>query len=286
LIAAALSLLVQVGHARSLARRVGNLRAHMQRLRAGVFDQPPPPDRAADEIAELRQAIAETTTRLAAARLAQDRLLADAAHELRTPLAAMRAGIDIALRRERSPDELRESLEQAREEVDRLAALASSLLDLAALRASPLERRRGDLVPLLIEAIDAARALAEEPGILVRLEAPEHALAELAPSSLRRALDNLMANAIKFSPAGGQVHVELRRQGNEWVFSVADQGPGVPPHARAAIFEPFHREARETPGKGLGLAIVRDVAEQHGGRAWVDEAEGGGALFVLSLPGI
>lgn len=284
-IAGALLLLGQWIHALSLSTRVGHLSAHMRRLRAGALDQPPPEDPNDDEIAELRQAIADTTERLAAARTSQDRLVADAAHELRTPLATLRASIDIALRRERSTDELRATLEQAREEVDRLAALASSLLDLAALRASPLERRPGDLVGVLIEAVDAARMQAEEHGLLVRMRAPESAPAEFAATSLRQALDNLLGNAIKFSPEGGEIAIELARIGSQWCFRVLDCGPGVPESERAAIFEPFHRGALDRPGKGLGLAIVHDVAERHGGRVWVEERECGGAAFCLALPG-
>ncbi|MFV8752318.1 ATP-binding protein [Nannocystaceae bacterium ST9] len=278
-------LLGQWIHARSLSTRVGNLSAHMRRLRAGTLDQVPPEDLHDDEIAELRQAIAETTVRLDAARTSQDRLVADAAHELRTPLATLRAGIDVALRRERSIDELRATLEQAREEVDRLAALASSLLDLAALRASPLERRPGDLVGVLVEAVDAARMQAEERGLLVRMHAPDSAAAEFAAPALRQALDNLLGNAIKFSPAGGEIAIALGREGAQWCFRVLDCGPGVPESERAAIFEPFHRVALDRPGKGLGLAIVRDVAERHGGRVWVEGRECGGAAFCLALPG-
>jgi signal transduction histidine kinase len=284
-IAGALLLLGQWIHARSLSTRVGNLTAHMRRLRAGALDQRPPEDPNDDEIAELRQAIAETTARLEAAKVSQDRLVADAAHELRTPLATLRAGIDVALRRERSTDELRATLEQAREEVDRLTALASSLLDLAALRASPLERRPGDLVGVLIEAVDAARLQAEERGLVVRMQAPESAQAEFSATSLRQALDNLLGNAIKFSPAGGEIAIELVRDGAQWCFRVLDCGPGVPEPDRAAIFEPFHRVALDRPGKGLGLAIVRDVAERHGGKVWVEARERGGAAFCLTLPG-
>ncbi len=283
-IAGALLLLGQWIHALSLSTRVGNLSAHMRRLRAGALDHSPPEDPNDDEIAELRQAIAETTERLAAARTSQDRLVADAAHELRTPLATLRAGIDVALRRERSNAELRTTLEQAREEVDRLAALASSLLDLAALRASPLDRRPGDLVAVLIEAVDAARMQAEEHGLLVRMQAPEHAPAEFAATSLRQALDNLLGNAIKFSPAGGEIAIELVHERGQWCFRVLDCGPGVPEPQRDAIFEPFHRVALDRPGKGLGLAIVHDVAERHGGRVWVEGRECGGAVFCLALP--
>lgn len=283
-VVAALALVVQLAHARGLARRVGSLGAHMSELRAGRLDVRPAPDTVGDEITELRDAIAETTRELEVARQSQDRLVADAAHELRTPLASMRAAIDVALRRERAPQELRVTLDEARREVDRLAELATRLLDLAALRAGPLERQRGDLVPVLMEAVDAARAAGEPHGVLVELRAPAHAVAPHAPMAVRQALDNLLSNALKHSPAGGRVEVELRDDGDAWCLTVADQGPGVAAAEREAIFQPFHRTAHDVPGKGLGLAIVRDVAQRHDGRAWVDAREGGGARFHLRLP--
>ncbi|WP_106395146.1 sensor histidine kinase, partial [Enhygromyxa salina] len=250
---AALALLaVQITHARRLSERVGDLTGHMRRLRAGNFDTPPPLDSQTDEIGELRRAIAETTERLAAARSSQDRLIADAAHELRTPLAAMRAGIEVALRRERPASELRETLDHTLVEVARLTDLSSSLLDLAALRSSPIERRRGDLVPVLIDAVDAARALAEERGCLVSVRHPGEASAEFSATAVRQALDNLLHNAIKFSPAGSEIVVELRGVGSSWEFGVVDAGPGVPAEASEAVFEPFHRLGRDGPGGGLG----------------------------------
>lgn len=283
-VVAAIVLLAQLAHARRLAGRVGNLGEHMRQLRAGRLDARPALDPVGDEIAELRDAITETTVQLEVARQGQDRLVADAAHELRTPLASMHVGIDVALRRERSAAELRACLEDVRHEVDRLAELATRLLDLAALRASPLERRPGDLVPVLLEAVDAARAAGEPQGVLVDLRAPPRATADHAPVAVRQALDNLLANAIKFSPPGGRVAVVLRDDEGGWRFTVTDHGPGVPEAEREAIFEPFHRAGHDVPGKGLGLAIVRDVAQRHGGRAWVEGVEDGGARFQLWLP--
>lgn len=287
---AGILLAIQITHARRLSARVGNLSAHMRKLRAGNLDTAPPEDLDDDEIAELRRAIAETTERLAAARSSQDRLIADAAHELRTPLAGMRAAIEIALRRDRPAEALRETLAHTLIEVARLSDLSSSLLDLAALRSSPLQRVRANLVSVLVEAVDAARALAEERGCIVRMRAPESAPAEFSPSAIRQALDNLLHNAIKFSPSAAIIEVSLEFDEREraWVFAVVDVGPGIPAEERDAVFEPFHRLGRAGPGGGLGLAIVRDVATRHHGRVWVEDAQTGGqtggARFVLSLP--
>lgn len=280
-------LTVQIAHARRLAGRIAGLAHHMRDIRAGRLDQVPPPDVDDDEIRELRDAIADATLRLAAARSSQDRLIADAAHELRTPLAALRTEIDVALRRERSSEALRQSLDHARIEVERLTSLSGHLLDLAALRATPLERVQGNLVPVLMEAIDAARAQAETRGGWVQLQAPEQAPCEFSPTGLRQALDNLLSNAIKFSPADSELGVALERHGHDWHFRVRDRGPGIPPDAAQRIFEPFNRLARDRgeSGAGLGLAIVKDIADAHGGRVWTQpDPAGGGSEFVLSIP--
>ncbi len=276
---------VQVAHARQLTRRVSAIADHMQRLRTGDLGSSPAPDEHGDVIRTLRDAVAVTTLRLSAAREAQDRLLADAAHELRTPLTAMRAGIDVALRRPRDAAQLEQVLADLRGEVDRLTELASRLLDMAALRGAPLELAPGDLAVLVRDAVDAARAVAEERGIVIELDDVPRAEAAFAASVLRQACDNLLDNAIKFSDPGGHIEVALEQRDGRWRLTVADHGPGVPPQARERIFDAFERADRAVRGKGLGLAIVAEVARRHGGRCFVRErGDGGrGAVFVLEL---
>ena len=288
LVTGSMLLAVQIWHANALSGRIGNLSRHMAKLRAGALDDAPPLDGRPDEIGELREAIAEATSRLAAAQVSQDRLIADAAHELRTPLAALRAEIDVALHRERDAEELRDRLEHARVEVDRLGTLSSHLLDLAALRASPLRREQGNLVSVLVEALDAARALAETKGCVVQLNAPDTAPAEFSAAAIRQALDNLLSNAIKFSPARSEIEVELRRDGERWCFEVRDRGPGVPVECHECIFEPFFTRrvgdggTEDQTGAGLGLSVVHDVALRHGGAVRVAERdEGPGAVFRM-----
>lgn len=275
---------IQTVHARRLHRRVTSLGDHMERLRGGDYSRAPPSDPTRDVLGGLRDAIAITTTKLAAAREAQDRLLADAAHELRTPLTAMRAGIDVALRRPRGVEELEHVLGGLREEVDRLAALASRLLDMAALRAAPLNRVPGDIAKLVADAVDGALGLAEERGVVLEVVGVTRAPAEFAPSVVRQAIDNLVDNAIKYSPTAGRVTVGVEVVPGRVQVRVADRGPGIPAEQRERIFEPFERRDHAARGKGLGLAIVREVAERHGGHAWVEPRPDGGAVFVLELP--
>jgi signal transduction histidine kinase len=284
-LAAALVLLISIATyaARTVSGRARALADHMLRLRDGDFDAQVPADDARDVISELRDSVAETTERLRAGAESRDRFIADAAHELRTPLAALRTGIDVTLRRERDADELRTALVAARAEAQRLEALASSLLDLAAVRRTAFDARRADLRSLLEDAVEAARAVAESRDIVIELDAPAQAPAKVAAVQLRQALDNLIANAIAHGPAGAPVRVSLQAADGGWLIRVTDRGQGVRPEDRERIFEPFHRLDQARPGTGLGLAIVREVAHRHGGEVWVQAGDEGGAEFCLRL---
>ncbi|WP_426731388.1 ATP-binding protein [Myxococcus faecalis] len=280
-------LVVQTWQARKLARRLVAITRHLRRLREGDFSHAPVEDPARDEIGQLRAVLAEATERLRGAREAQERLIAGAAHELRTPLTLMRTSMDLALRRERSREELRVGLEEARREVDRLAVLAGNLLDLAVAGRGAWDRKQGDLSRLVAQAVEGARAEAERRGLLIRAEVSAPAEALFDAGSLRQAVDNVLSNAMKFSPAGSEIQVRLVREGERYQVRVADAGPGIPLAEHQAVFEPFHRLAgtAHTPGTGLGLSIVREVAEQHGGRAYVaPEPRRFGTEVVIELP--
>lgn len=281
-------LALQTLQARKLARRLGAITRHLGQLREGDFSGAPVVDEAQDEIGQLRAVLAEATERLRGARAAQERLIAGAAHELRTPLTLMRTSMDLALRRERTQEELRGSLLDARREVDRLAVLAGNLLDLAVAGRGSWDKKRGDLALVVAQAVEGARAEAERRGLLIRLDASGPAEARFDSGGLRQAVDNLLSNALKFSPEGGEIHVRLSRDGGRYQVRVADDGPGIPVAEHEAVFEPFHRVLgmARMPGTGLGLAIVREVAEQHGGRAYVArEARESGTEMVIEVPG-
>lgn len=275
---------IQLVQARSLAGRIQHLAEHMQRVEQGDLTSMPKADANVDVIRSLRDSIASATRRLGDLHAAQDRLMAGAAHELRTPLATMRADIDITLRRERPADELREALERTRHEVDRLARLATELLDLTAIRQTDLRRAATDLVALASEAVRSKRPEALARQVRLELSAPEALSACVDPDAVRQALDNLLSNAIKFSPEGGTVTLTLSAARGEVRVSVRDEGAGVDPAEFARIFEPFYRADPSRSGKGLGLAIVRDIATKHGGRVFVDAAAKPGATFHLELP--
>lgn len=281
-------LALQLLQAARIHRRLGALVGHMSRLREGDLDAPLPPDPSRDELGALREAIADATEQLRVARRARERLVSDAAHELRTPLATMKAAIDVALRRERTSEELRETLAHVREEVDRLAQLSSALLDLAALRAREPERAELDLVEIVEKAVHGARGAAEAREVTLEVVGADELSARGSPREIRQALDNLLANAIAHTPVGSRIVVTLEQAAHRARVVVRDEGEGIPEEERGLVFEPFHRgssrdRGAHPHGQGLGLAIVRDVAVRHGGRAYVVDEARPGATIVFEL---
>ncbi len=276
-----LTLQIRFGH--NLNARIEALARHLRRLHHGDLDHVPAADAAGDVLSELRDLAESATRRLQQARADQQRLVADAAHELRTPLAVLRTDVDVTLRRERPPEQLREALERARDEVDRLAKLANDLLELATLRRAATAVVVCDAVELVRMALQGWQAPAGERGIELRSRGAETLTVRVEPAAVRQVLDNLLGNAMDFAPKGSIIEVVVAAQGHGWRLSVRDHGPGVPEAQRATIFAPFHRLDRRRTGSGLGLAIVAQLAERHGGRAWVEAAEGGGARFVVTF---
>jgi signal transduction histidine kinase len=225
----------------------------------------------------------------------QQRFVADASHELRTPTAILRTEADVTLSREhRTEAEYRASMKVMQDAVRRLTRIVEDLFLLARADAGHLPIRRESLYleDLVHDITRSVRSVAEQQGVKVDLhgvvEAPFDGDADL----LGRLLLNLLDNAIKYSPKGASVDVELGHHGNNYEISVADTGPGIPQEAQQRIFERFFRadSAREssdgtaTSGAGLGLAIARRVAELHSGRLDLVESRPGRTEFRITLP--
>jgi heavy metal sensor kinase len=242
-----------------------------------------------DEMERLAETLNGMLARLDAAFTQTRRFAADAAHELRTPLAALRGGIEVALRAERTPAEYRRVLASSLEEVERLVRLAEDLLLLSRSSAGPdVIRQPVDLEPLLLDVFDAGARLGQAAGVSVRIEAMASAPVRGDGPALRRALLNLVENAIKYTPPGGKVELGLATQDGTAAVTVADTGIGIAPGDADRIFEPFVRldaaRARDTGGAGLGLAIARSIAVAHGGTLSAESRPGAGSRFVLRLP--
>ena len=242
-----------------------------------------------DEMERLALTLNGMLSRLEEAFAQTRRFAADAAHELRTPLAALRGGIEVALRAERSPEEYRRVLASSLEEVERLIRLAEDLLLLSRSTAGPEGPRAPvDLEPLLLDVFDVGARLGQAAGVSVRIDSMVPSTVCGDAAALRRALLNLVENAIKYTPPGGKVELSLTTSGGMAGLTVSDAGIGIDSADAERIFEPFVRldaaRARDTGGAGLGLAIARSIAVAHGGTLSVESRPGAGSRFLLRLP--
>jgi signal transduction histidine kinase len=280
LLTALVLVLAQSLQARRLRRRLAELTRHAEALRDGELEHTLQEERDRDELAELRAVLGHATRALRETRDARERFVADAAHELRTPLTLLRTNIDLALRRERSHEELKATLVELREEVVRLSQLSTHLLDLAAIP-QIREREPVDLAALVAQAAESARGEATQRGLSLTTPAREPVLANVDSEAIRGALDNLLSNALKY--AKSEIALSVEATPEIFRVRVRDDGPGIPDHERELVFEPFHRARGAQPGAGLGLAIVRATARAHRGRAYVAE-HACGAELVLELP--
>ncbi|MGD1032301.1 MAG: HAMP domain-containing sensor histidine kinase [Opitutaceae bacterium] len=209
------------------------------------------------------------------------------AHDLRTPLARLRGTAELALNQGGDPAEARSALADCVDETDRLLHVIESLLDLSAAEggALRLNRKRIDLRSIAERAADLYREVAEERRIAVALDLPEPVEVEADPVRLGQAVNNLLDNALKYTPEGGNVTVSVAGDSGGAALSVTDNGPGVPAAEREAIFRRLYRgdASRSQRGLGLGLSLVKAIVESHGGTVTVDESPGGGARFKIRL---
>jgi two-component system OmpR family sensor kinase len=264
-------------------------------IAAGDLTQRVPAGDTGTEVGRLGQALnvmlEEIEESFAARKASEERLrrfLADASHELRTPLTSIRGYAEMFDRGARDrPEDLATSMRHIRADADRMSTLVDDLLVLARLdRERPLAHERVELRQVLEPAVADISVL--DPERQVRLSAEEPALVAGDANRLRQVFDNLLVNAVRHTPAGTPVEVDLRRDGDAAVVSVSDHGPGIPAAERSRIFEPFYRSdpsrSRATGGEGLGLAIVETIVRAHGGQVGVGEVVGGGARFWVRLP--
>jgi heavy metal sensor kinase len=243
---------------------------------------------AGDELDELAATINDLLDRLAAYHAQIIRFTADASHELRSPLGAMRAAVEIALGQPREPGEYREVLWSLGEQCERLTALVNSLLLLARADAGEVVvlRKPVDLASLASEVAEMYGPLAEEHGVELRwvCRRPIPVLGD--PSRLRQLLTNLVDNAVKFSEPGGSVTLGLELADGQARIVVADTGVGIASEHLQHIFERFYQAdpARSSAGSGLGLSICHWIVEAHGGHLEVKTVPGSGSTFTAVLP--
>ena len=247
-----------------------------------------------DELGHLAQSFNSLLDRLSQSFERQQRFMADASHELRTPVAILRGEAEVALSQQaRSLEEYRESLAVLHQEAERLTHIVEDLFTLTRADAGqyPLQPRDFYLDELVSECVHSARTLALAKKISLNFEEACESPIHADESLLRRMILNLLDNAIKYTPEGGRVAVTCRRSGEEYSLSITDTGGGVPRDLQPRIFERFFRadKARSRAendggGAGLGLSISRWIAEAHQGRLELARSDSLGSTFTAFLP--
>lgn len=212
------------------------------------------------------------------------------AHDLRTPLTRLRGTAELAMQDAGDPAEARAALADCVNESDRVLHLLEVLLDISAAEAGALKLNRDQLdVRTLVErAADLYREVAEEKDITVVVDQPDPAECQADAIRLGQAINNLIDNALKYTPAGGTVTLTTATEPGAVVITVSDTGPGVPVTERDAIWRRLYRgdSSRSQRGLGLGLSLVKAIVEAHGGTATITDAPRAGARFTLRLPAV
>lgn len=269
-----------------MARRVETMSA--ERLSERL-----PVDGVDEELAHLAGVFNGLFDRVEGAITRLQRFTADASHELRTPLAAIRAVGEVGLERAKTPAEYREVIGSMLEDVNRLATLAETLLDLARADSGVAgsSKERLELARVVREAADMVAVLADEKHQRLTVSGGDGVAVLVDPVLLRQALVNVLHNAVKFTPDGGAITATIRRAGEQQVLiDVADTGPGVPEAESTLVFDRFYRvdPARGRPalpgGTGLGLSIARWAVEANGGSIALSSGEGQGTTVRITLP--
>ena len=243
-----------------------------------------------DELGRLAHTFDQMIARLDDAFRRQRQFTADASHELRTPLTIIKGRIDVSLQRDRDPDAYREVLLEVNEEVDHLIRLAGSLLTLTRADAGqiPLALDTIEIGEIVTGVFEQVQPAATAKGVGLQVEHGPPLTINADEDLILQLMLNLVDNAIKYTPSGGQVRANWALEEDKLLVSVKDNGVGIAPEHTANIFDRFYRvdsaRSRTDGGVGLGLAISRWIAEAHGGEVLVESRPGAGSAFTIVLP--
>ncbi len=240
-----------------------------------------------DEMRELADTFDAMLDRLDQGVRTQRRFVEDASHELRNPLAVIRTTLDVALSEPDDAEGLRRAAEVARRTADRMSVTVDELMAMARMNAQPEQRVAVDLAEVVGEVAQEYEAEATTRGVRLSRLATSGLVVDADRSALKRAQANLVSNALRVAPRGSVVHCRAGRAGGWLWFGVRDVGRGIAPDDQALVFRRAWRDgapAAEGEGRGLGLALVRQIAEAHGGTVSVSSVPGHGASFVVWLP--
>jgi signal transduction histidine kinase len=244
-----------------------------------------------EQAEEGRQTLAAQNEQLRELDRLKDEFVALVSHELRTPLTSISGYLDLIVEeKEGLTDEQRQFLDVVRRNADRLQSLVGDLLFIAQIDSGNfrLDRAETDLAELARNSYESARFVADAKGVDVLLSADPVRSFSADPGRLAQLLDNLVSNAVKFTPQGGKVTIRVAQRGDRALLHVADSGMGIPAEDQPRLFERFYRSSTTTasaiPGTGLGLAIAKAIVDAHGGTITFTSRENAGTTFRVELP--
>ena len=277
--------------ARRLSHPLQELHDAVSRVAGGDFQQEVGP-RGVGELEDVASAFNAMAHRLRESERQRQELLAAIAHELRTPLAIIEGNLEAMLDGVRAPTP--DLIATLHTQSALLSQLITDLRDLslADARQLSLRRRSVDLAVLCQESVDAMKVWTDERKVSTHVRAEGETTTAVDPDRLRQVVQNLLHNAVRFTPAGGQVTVIVRGASGDqerWVtLEVEDDGPGIPAEDLSRIFEPFYRvdpsRSRASGGTGMGLAVVKLLVQVHGGSVRAENRPSGGSRFIVQLP--
>jgi len=276
----------------SAVRPVEEITAQATRIETGTLDQRIIAHADTEEYEGLVAVLNRMLERLERGFAAQRRLTADVSHELRTPLTALRGQIEVALRADRSPREYQLVLRGALEEIERLATLSEDLLLITRADARLLrpERVATDVEDLVTHVLNGLQRRIEEKDLTVERSVPSGRLVSIDPALVRRLVDHLLDNAVRYTPIGGRIGVRVELPTPDGVHLVVENsGPQIATEDLPHLFEPFYRvdpartrEPNDGAGPGLGLALVAAIAQMHNGTAHAS-SDARGTRFEIDL---
>ena len=290
LVIAFAALLCALIFARVITKPVGGLMRGIQRMSKGDFSARVMV-KSSGEFKQLAQAFNSMSEKLETLDQSRNQFVSNASHELKTPLATMKIMLESLIYQPDMDKDLRaEFMSDINSEIDRLSAVVSDLLTLVQMDSQnvKLSRENLSIAALIKENAHRLQPIADQKEQQISLSISDPCDIYADKSKLNQVIYNLMENAVKYTQSGGQIKVSLVRQGRDAIFTVSDNGPGIPKENLPHVFDRFYRvdkaRSREKGGTGLGLSIVHQLVLLHGGAIRVESEEGKGASFIVELP--